>query len=613
MLDRINARQISPTPAESVAVQSHVEAHQAVMRGLQTLRADRRYRDALMNREVPPPVREGRFASTIRSLRGENLVGRSSATISGPDSQVDNTGSTVTPSDPVIASDDPRAGAVASRQQELTENVHRLRRLLADLRTHHQTALGIPSSIGEARSNLLDTEFPASEARTMSLAALESAMHSLSELLVLHEMLQGLHGRLDNARASLRDSATFMDNTPALSDLRSENLTVPLLRHASGRSRTRNEVTTAPTSSRLAPRRPSYPFVNNTLHPHHRPVIGPDPLAVIVNIDNANSFEIRLDGDIVFRPIARREPDIELIARCLSMMPGGREDTPSRWMRLTGGSHARHRRAGSMAGYWVRWISEQLYEVEQPRQRRLDTRSMPRIIAFDFCVTPPEDDAFLRFDEAEFHTARTRLRSHMGPWMHSRVRTTPFPHDPAVARWGTSAHVRQAIRGLGEINAGDFARFDLHDRTVTLVRAPQLNTVARNMEALVAGRVPRTESATRQAESSASNPVGSQGETTRTSSIAWLGAFEPAVTQIQQHWRAHVSRNNLATEARSVASGFPSEQDNSIGRHVESGEAWTRGEPLSVNAGFSVFLTGLTHQIISIPMANLCQRYRCRC
>ncbi|KAJ9090725.1 hypothetical protein QFC19_009467 [Naganishia cerealis] len=116
--------------------------------------------------------------------------------------------------------------------------------------------------------------------------------------------------------------------------------------------------------------------------------------------------------------------------------------------RSGGVGEVRPRRAGTSAGYWVRWVCEQdpaaPAQASGLRLRSLDMTRLPRIAAFDFTISPPDDDAFIRADEIEFITPRTRLRPTIGPWMHSRVRIEPFENDPESATWGTSAHVRQA-------------------------------------------------------------------------------------------------------------------------------------------------------------------------
>lgn len=210
---------------------------------------------------------------------------------------------------------------------------------------------------------------------------------------------------------------------------------------------------------------------------------------------------------------------------------------------MIGETTSRPRRAEAWGGYWIRWVSEQLFEVERPRQRRVNTDTLPKVIAYDISVTPPEDDAWVRSDESEFYTARTRLRRHIGPWIHSRIRIAPYDTDPAEAAWGTSAHVRQAIRGLGRVRTGDFVRFNLVERAVTLVRAP----------------------------SATAPPAPSLPDTTwqdladvDPSSTAWLNVYEPALQQIADYWQSHHRRvtsgdespPELLREAEEVAGGW---------------------------------------------------------
>lgn len=422
--------------------------------------------------------------------------------------------------------------------------------------------------------------------------ALRSAEQSVQELQTLHRMLESLRERMDSARATLRQTqSTIADNgrndgldtnetTALLHDFSTNgesNLSGlrddPLLRRsdeiASARlsSSTRQEARDPllPFRHATVARRPSSPYIRSPTHPHHRSRIDSHPVVTVLNIDNLNSFEIRFDGHIIFRPIAHRQPDRELIARCLAMLPGGRDNVPSRWMRLHGEFGSR-RRAESSGGYRVRWISENLDEGSTTRTN-LSLHSLPKIIAFDFCVTPGDEDAFVRIDEVEFYTFRTRLRANMGPWVNSRVRIEPFPNDPPVATWGTSAHVRQAIQEVGELLPGDYVRFNLVDRTVTLVRASR-----------------------RSGPPMSQSGSGSRSELRRTQDLSayttepdplWLNAYEPAVTQTRQMWAEHVQR----WHGRTPADGERRAGFLPVGRIPErfnpvynSEEVWTRGE-----------------------------------
>ena len=436
------------------------------------------YRDAVMNRPVPSAADVGR---AVRSA---------------------------TPRVPFPARS-PNSGTLGNPPvQDLERNVDRLQRMIDDAR-----------NLQERQQTVLDAGRANINEGTRQ--ALDAARQNVQELRDLHTLLDELYTRFDTTRTRLRAIVA--------TDLRSElSRAVPATREPQG--------TLPPSLSRIAspaegtsssrprsrasrptlPRRPSPPFLRSAAHPYYRPRIGVEPIAAVINIDNLNSFELHFDGNVVFRPIARRMIDRELVARCLSMLPGGREDTPSRWMRLISDTTSRPRRAEAWGGYWIRWVSEQMFEVQQPRQRRVDTTELPKIIAYDVATTPPEDDAWVRTDETEFYTSRTRLRTHIGPWIHSRIRITPYPNDPVDAPWGTSAHVRQAIREVGRMRTGDFARFNLLDCSVTLVRAAPTPVVNSSSPATIAA---------------------TEGFDTTTD--AWLNAYEPALGQIVNYWVHH--------------------------------------------------------------------------
>lgn len=262
------------------------------------------------------------------------------------------------------------------------------------------------------------------------------------------------------------------------------------------------------------------------------------------------------------------------------MLPGGREDTPSRWMRPTGETSARTRRANIAAGFWVRWISEQVPETsDQLRQRRLSLGDMPPIIAFDFAVMPPEEDAFVRADEVEFYSPRTRFRAHMGPWLHSRVRIEPFDSDPAVPSWGNSAHVRQSIRELGGLRNGDFARFSLQDRSVSLVRSAPPPAEARGSN--LPSRLMQSEldaRTTSQAASRSGTPgVDGQASTQSSDEDSWLNAFEPAIEQIRRQWISHVGAHNPTQYAsRDPSAGNRAFNPSTALASGIASELWTR-------------------------------------
>ena len=439
-----------------------------------TAEINRRYRNALMNRPVPP--------------------------------------ANIGPRPPIV---DTRI-FTNTFTEEMEQNITRLQRMVQDARAlqDHQRAASenIESTTGEA--------------------ALDRARENVQELRTLHTMLENLYTRFDAARSSLVPTSRLRAAPPAVP-------AASTAAAAAAVSRPRSR-TARPTLAR----RPSPPFLRSSAHPYFRPRIGIEPIAAVLNIDNLNSFELHFDGNVVFRPIARRTLESELVARCLSMLPGGREDTPSRWMRLIGDTTSRPRRAEAWGGYWIRWVSEELFEVERPRQRRLDTDTLPQIIAFDIAVTPPEDDAWVRSDESEFYTQRTRLRRHIGPWIHSRIRIAPYETDPADSPWGTSAHVRQAIRTVGRVRSGDFVRFKLDERVVTLVRAPS---------ALAA---PLTTTATDLLSRDTTDDVDA-------SSTTWLNVYQPALRQITDYWQSHHRRvtngespSPLLLEAEEMAGGW---------------------------------------------------------
>jgi hypothetical protein len=301
-------------------------------------------------------------------------------------------------------------------------------------------------------------------------------------------------------------------------------------------------------------------------------------MALVINLDNMNSFDVNFDGNIIYRPISAREPDRELIARCLSMLPGGRDGTPSRWMRLTGGVHGRPRRAGTSAGFWVRWVCQDAQRTGL-RHRSMDMTALPRITAFDFSVNPPDDDAFVRADEIEFYTARTRLESTVGPWMHSRVRVEPFEYDPPVAPWGTSAHVRQAVQQLGGLAAGHYMRYHLVERRTearnndrpTLFSSPRgsLERVLDSYESL--GMDPTSDAVP------ADNAIGETSDP----DTAWLMSYEPAIGQIRASWRAHYRRTREEDPVTAGAAVFTESAYAQTRREGAasgpSNELWSRG------------------------------------
>lgn len=370
--------------------------------------------------------------------------------------------------------------------------------------------------------------------------AFQNATEAMNELQALSQRVSGLHERLEAARRNFRNSSS------------------------------------QPSQLFDRPgRRPSFPSPHTITHPHHRPRIGPDPIAVVVNCDNMNSFDINFDGQVVFRPISALEPDRELIARCLSMLPGGRSDTPSRWMRLTGTGTSRTRRPSGTAGFWVRWISQSPTEGEGLRRRLLDMGAAPRIIAFDFALIPPEDDPFVRADEVEFYTPRSRLRSNVGPWMHSRVRIEPFDTDLAAPMWGTSAHVRRTVRSAGNLQPGDFLRYNISNRTTTILRGDIARSSPTPLDSSSPDAATLAPTPTQPME-----PIAEVEE----SSESWLMAYEPALGQIRAAWRAHCRRQSHGPEPWiSVMSSaqLPMLQDDrpvNVDGRAMSPAMWSRGE-----------------------------------
>lgn len=405
------------------------------------------------------------------------------------------------------------------------------------------------------------------------LRALQNTVTRLNDRL---EIARGNMAMLALARSSLRSHDEREGTTGARTSgapherregLGSSNAMLPMadanaVNHGSGGA----EFSRDSSPNQQLARRPSFPYNRSVHHPHMRPRLSPQPIAFVLNIDNVNSFDVNFDGTIVFRPNSAREPDRELVARCLSMLPGGRDGTQSRWMRLTGNGSSRPRRAGSSAGYWVRWVSEAENTATGIRHRAVDMTLLPRIIGFDFATIPPDDDVFVRADEIEFMTPRTRLRSHLGPWMHSRVRIEPFESDLQPALWGTSAHVRQSARGLGSLNSGHFMRYhirerraDLYPRNSTAIAAGAvtsrlsdtstptsrtgLERVLESYESLgmtmTSDSVPAIRSTQQLSQvTSEANQIG----TTNDPESTWLMSFEPAIGQIRASWRAHFRR-----------------------------------------------------------------------
>ncbi|GHJ84884.1 hypothetical protein NliqN6_1286 [Naganishia liquefaciens] len=390
---------------------------------------------------------------------------------------------------------------------------------------------------------------------------------TMAELRLLQNTVTRLNDRLEVARANMAMLAA------ARSSLREHEQNVERIAAAAADGRFPSSSSSSSSLSRhveppmALARRPSFPYPRDARHPHHRArIAGNPPIALVINMDNANSFDVNFDGTIVFRPISsagRACPDRELIARCLSMLPGGRDGTPSRWMRTTGTAASRPRRAGTSAGYWVRWVAEDdtasapapapasasASATQGLHRRSLDMTRLPRIIAFDFAISPPDDDGWVRADEIEFITPRTRLRATLGPWMHSRVRVEPFENDPPAAAWGTSAHVRQAVHEVGGLAMGHYMRYDFRQRRVrayppgerhpsTSAAAATSSTSRAALERVLDGyevMYPPTETVP-------ATPLGAHIGETDDPENAWLMSYEPAIGQIRASWRAHYRR-----------------------------------------------------------------------
>lgn len=419
---------------------------------------------------------------------------------------------------------------------------------LSDIIRAQRLALEFPTPAEASRSGLQDPQPPAVlESRPAEAPRDTFGDQALAELRLLQNTVTRLNDRLEVARTNMAMLAA------ARSSLREheenvERVAVQQMARVSGTPGRSDVATTpapvpvpVPASAQLA-RRPSFPYPRNPSHPHHRPRLGAHPIALVINMDNLNSFDVNFDGNIVYRPISAREPDRELIARCLSMIPGGREGTPSRWMRLTGNGHGRPRRAGTSAGYWVRWVCAPDSHAGL-RHRSLDMTSLPPITAFDFALSPPDDDAFIRADEIEFYTPRTRLDPALGPWMHSRVRVEPFENDPPVATWGTSAHVRQAVQQVGGLPLGHYMRYHLRERRVE-ARTPRdrsahsASSSRGSLERVLDSDEALGMDMTSDAVPATIPPVNLIGETSDPDT-AWLMSYEPAIGQIRASWRAH--------------------------------------------------------------------------
>ncbi len=403
---------------------------------------------------------------------------------------------------------------------------------------------------------------------------------ALNQLSVLSQTVTVLSERLDSARrlmratmgppASARASSTEVEAAPGSPARMAMVALANRLSTSNARSTTGGTAAPAsippPAAITLGrtPRRPTYPASHTIYHPHHRPRIGPDPLTTVINCDNFNSFDINFDGNIIFRPAAARAPHRELIARCLSMLPGGRDGLPSPWMRMTGENGSRPRRPAATAGYWVRWISGPDVQPEGLRLREMQWNNLPPIVAFQFAVCPADDEPFVRADEVEFITPHTRLRPHLGPWMHSRVRIAPFENDPPIARWGTSAHVRQAAEAVGGLGTGDHLTVNLLDRTVEVHRAGAgANANARGglgrsrdasaavPGARAAGQAAASTSAIRAAQvpttgaTAAPATDSGDGDGDGRDADRWLSAYEPAISQIRGEWRVHYRNQGL--------------------------------------------------------------------
>lgn len=475
----------------------------------------------------------------------------------------------------------------APRETRFPEVDDSQRPRLADIiRAHRlEVEMEFPTPAEAARSGLMDRVQAFAESASVSETPEERPNSgpdtfgdaAMAELRLLQNTVTRLNDRLEVARSNMAMLAA------ARSSLREheenvERMAAAQMARVPGEA-TRTSETPVNQNQTLA-RRPSFPSPRTPIHPHHRPRLGAQPIALVVNMDNMNSFDVNFDGNIVYRPISAREPDRELIARCLSMLPGGRDGTPSRWMRLTGGVHGRPRRAGTSAGFWVRWVCEDA-ERSGLRHRSMDMTTLPRITGFDFAVSPPDDDAFVRADEIEFYTARTRLQPTVGPWMHSRVRVEPFEHDPPVAPWGTSAHVRQSIPQLGGLAPGHFMRYHLaerrvearNDRTAISLSRGSLERVLDSYESLgmdlTSDAVP--------AVPLADNPIGETSDP----DTAWLMGYEPAIGQIRASWRAHYRRTReedpVAGAAVFTESAYAQTRREG-GASGPSNELWSRGQ-----------------------------------
>lgn len=467
------------------------------------------------------------------------------------------------------------------------DDLHRPR--LADIIRAHRLEVEMeefPTPAEAARSGLMDRVRAIADSASVSETPEEGpdpvpetfGDAAMVELRVLQNTVTRLNDRLEVARSNMAMLAA------ARSSLREheenvERLAATTTTRMRGAGEPTRTTETPVIQTQTLARRPSFPAPRTPTHPHHRPRLGANPMALVINMDNMNSFDVNFDGNIIYRPISAREPDRELIARCLSMLPGGRDGTPSRWMRLTGGVHGRPRRAGTSAGFWVRWICQDA-QWTGLRHRSMDMTALPRITAFDFSVNPPDDDAFVRADEIEFYTARTRLESTVGPWMHSRVRVEPFEYDPPVAPLGTSAHVRQAVQQLGGLAAGHYMRYHLVERRTearnnngpaALSSSPRgsLERVLDSYESL--GMDPTSDAVP------ADNAIGETSDP----DTAWLMSYEPAIGQIRASWRAHYRRTREEDPVTAGAAVFTESAYAQTRREGApsgpSNELWSRG------------------------------------
>jgi hypothetical protein len=425
-------------------------------------------------------------------------------------------------------------------------------------------------------------------------------IQTLNQLDVLSQTIQSLTDRLEAARRMVRLPADAGRSGRASGPVPTSSRT---RRNAEAGINAAAVAASAAVSAAVQtatgpppPRRPTHPASHNVNHPHHRPRIGPDPIAAVINCDNYNSFDINFDGNVVFRPVVARLPDRELVARCLSMLPGGRDNVPSRWMRLTGDGTSRARRPTTTAGFWVRWVSGPDVRPYGLRLREVQWDNLPPIMAFQFSACPPEDDAWLRADEVEFYTPRTRLRQHLGPWMHSRVRRAPFETDPPIARWGTSAHVRQTVDACGGLANGDYITLNLLDRTVEVqrvsagtARQPTTELASNNNPIPVAPSPPTPVNDT----SGSTGLMFTQletGEDDRDNASRWLNAYEPAISQIRMEWRAHYRRSGLGPlplegiEQREDSVGSGSEDRDGRREHRRGSASGTATPGMHLNA-----------------------------